>query len=86
MAHIELRRKNGRPEKQLVINGEDVTMDVYSEGMGLVEVGEGPFAEVGFQVTFVVSRFDLDNEVDVDLTDHLPAVATRVRSIDEQDA
>jgi len=84
MAHIEIRNLNEFGGTQLVINGVDFTKDTY-RGIQLVEVcPEAPeFAEVGLQVTFVVSRLDLDNEADVQITDRLPSVATRVRSMTE---
>lgn len=83
MAHIELRQRNRRGGRQLIINGADYSMDVYDDGVEIVEVGEGDAAEVGFRVTFVVSRLDLDNDADVTLTDQVRPVATRVRSMIE---
>lgn len=87
MAHIIYRRKNGQPgARQLIINGVDYSNEVYHD-VRVVEVGDNAdYAEVGFQVTFVVSRLDLDCEADVQLTDNVPAVARRVRSIVEADA
>lgn len=81
MAHIELRQRNRRGARQIVINGIDFSMEIFDEGVELVEVGEGEFAEAGFRVTFVVSRLDLDNDADVTITDQLRPVAQRVRSI-----
>ena len=84
MAHIELRQRSKRGLTQLLINGTDYSLEVYDDAQ-IVEVGEGDTAEVGFRVTFVVSRLDLDNEADVVLTDHVLAVATRVRSMIDGD-
>jgi len=85
MAHIEIRNlssKGGAGE--IIINGVDFSMETYADGIQLVEVGDDPdFAEVGLQVTFVVSRLDIDNEADVQVTDRLPVVAQRVRSVIE---
>lgn len=79
MAHIIYARKGG--VGQLVINGVDVSMDVFSD-VELVEVGTDPkFAEVGLRVTFAVGRLDLNQESDVIVTDRFPAVAQMVRSI-----
>lgn len=86
MAHIIYRPQNGKPggAKQLIINGIDYTNEVYRD-IRLVEVGaETPeYAEVGLQVTFVLGRLDLDGDAEVEITDHLPAVAQRVRSMVE---
>lgn len=85
MAHIIYNRQPGDPAAQLIINGVDISNEVF-HGPELVEVGEGEFAEVGFRVTFAVSRLDLDNESDVKVTDHLRSVAQRVRSVAEAGA
>lgn len=82
MAHIIYRRKPGEAARQVIIDGVDVSLELYNE-VKLVEVGEGDFAEVGFQVTFAVSKLDLDNESDVQVTDQLRSVAQRVRSMAE---
>lgn len=80
MAHISIRRGKGL-ERQLVINGIDYSMEVFRD-MEIVEVGDDPeFAEVGLRVTFAVSRLDIETDVDVQLTDNVPTVAARVRSI-----
>lgn len=86
MAHIQIRRKGGRSiPTQLIIDGVDVTQEVYRD-LELVEVGDDPeWAEVGLRVTFVVSRLDLDHEADVVVTDQFRSVATRVRSMTEGD-
>lgn len=80
MADIVYRRKGGAA--QLIVNGVDLTMDVFAD-VELVEVGEGLHAECGLRVTLAVSRLDLDQESDIEITDHFPAVAQRVRSITE---
>lgn len=80
MAHIILRPKDGPGgELQLVINGIDYSNEVY-RGVELVEVGDDEYAEVGFRVTFVVSRLDLGGDDDIQVTDRFPEVAQRVRS------
>jgi hypothetical protein len=82
MAHIELRGQPGGGQ-QIIINGIDFSREVF-RGVELVEVGDSPeFAEVGLRITLAVSRLDLDAEADVKITDHLPEVAQRVRSMDE---
>lgn len=81
MAHIEIKKQG--MAAQLLINGIDFSNEVYRD-FEIVEVGEEPeFAEVGFRVTFAVSRLGIDTESDVPLTDHVPEVAARVRSIAE---
>lgn len=81
MAHIVLRPSaEGPPAMQLIINGQDYSMETYP-GFELVEVGEGEFAEVGFRVTFAVTRLDLGGDDDVVVTDHFYEVAQRVRSM-----
>ncbi|HEY9353408.1 MAG TPA: hypothetical protein VIP28_09170 [Nocardioides sp.] len=82
MAHIQINRNRKSPAKQLIVNGVDLSMEVYDD-IELVEVGEGPVAEVGLQITIAVSRLDLDAEADVKITDRFRAIAQRVRSIDE---
>jgi len=80
MAHITIRPA-GPGVTQLVINGIDVSNEVYSD-IELVSVGEDPaFAEVGLRVTFCVSQLDLGEEQDVIVTDHLREAAQRVNSI-----
>lgn len=82
MAHIELRGQPGGSQ-QIVINGVDYSREIFA-GVELVEVGDEPeFAEAGLRVTFAVSRLDLDTEADVQITDQLPEVAQRVRSMGE---
>lgn len=84
MAHIIYRPSDVDPTaRQLVINGHDFSMETF-RGVELVEVGEDQFAEVGLRVTFVVSRLDLGGDEDVQVTDHLPSVAQRVRSMGEE--
>lgn len=84
MAHIEIRGQYGEPQ-QIVINGIDFSSEIY-RGVELVSVGkaDSPFAEVGLRLIFAVGRLDIDTEVDVPITDHLPAVAQRVASIFEE--
>lgn len=81
MAHIELRGQPGG-RQQIIINGVDYSMEIYDHPE-LVEVGEAEWAEVGYRVTFAVSRLDLDTEADVQITDHFPEVAQRVRGMVE---
>lgn len=83
MAHIQINRNPKSGVKQLIVNGVDMTMEVYNDGFELVEVGAAEVAEVGLRVTLVVSRLDLDAESDVRITDHFHPVAQRVRSISE---
>ena len=83
MANIELRRKGDRAS--LVVNGMDLSMEVYRD-IELVEVGDDPeTAEVGLRVTLAVSHLDLDTESDVRITDRFPVIAQRVRSVVEAD-
>lgn len=82
MANIQINR-NRKGRRQLIINGVDMTMEVFDEGIELVEVGEGAGAEVGLRVTIAVGRLDLDAEADVQITDRFRPVAQRVRSIVE---
>lgn len=83
MAHIILRPhpENGPGTVQLIINGVDYSAEVF-RGAELVEVGDDPqFSEVGLRVTLAVSRLDLGDETDVEVTDHLPEVAERVQAL-----
>lgn len=82
MARIEINHQRGGPT-QVLINGIDYSTELF-RGFEIVEVGDTPeTAEVGLRVTFAVGRLDLDAETDVQLTDNVPAVAARVRSISE---
>lgn len=86
MAHIQINTKPGGPV-QLLINGIDYSMEAF-RGFEVVEVGDGKnpeFDEVGLRVTFAVSTLSIDTEADVQLTDNVPAVAARVRSMVEAD-
>lgn len=81
MAHIIYRpAADGSIARQLIINGHDFSNETF-RGVELVEVGEDEFAEVGFCVTFAVSRLDLGGDEDVQVTDHMHSVAQRVRSM-----
>ena len=80
MAHIEIRRDLKKKVGQLIINGVDYSMEAMPD-FEIVEVGEGDVALVGFRVTLLVGRLDLNDESEVDLTDHVPVVAARVRSM-----
>lgn len=82
MADISIRRTQDGAT-QLVINGVDVSMDVF-HGVELVEVGDDPTcAEVGLRVTFAVSKLDLETDADVKITDNFRSVAQRVRTVQE---
>lgn len=81
MAHIVYRRSMGGLARQIIINGVDYSHEVYAEPVELVEVGDNETAEVGLRVTFAVSRLDLETDQDIQVTDHFPEVAQRVRSI-----
>ena len=81
MAHIQINGDLYGPGiAQLVVNGVDYSREVFSN-VELVPVGDESYAQVGLRVTFAVSRLDLDTEADVKITDRLPEVAQRVRSI-----
>lgn len=86
MAHITLRPADAGGW-QLIINGHDFSREVFRD-VQLVEVigddGDPAYAEVGFQVTFAVSRIDLGGDQDVQVTDHFPQVAQRVRTLVEE--
>lgn len=83
MAHIQI---NGNFPKQIIINGVDYSRELFRE-VELIEVGDDPqFAEVGLRVTFAVGRLDLDAEADVQITDRLPEVAQRVRTMSSKEA
>lgn len=85
MAHIIYRPKADEPSvMELFINGVDFSMETY-RGPELVEVGEGLMSEVGFRVTFAVSRLDLGGNEDVVVTDHFPEAVQLVRSLGEVD-
>lgn len=82
MAHITYAPA-GAMARQLVINGVDFSREVFRD-VKLVEIGDDPeTSEVGLQVTFAVSRLNLGDEVDVQVTDQFRSVAQRVRSIAE---
>jgi hypothetical protein len=82
MADIVYRRKGVR--RQLIVNGMDLTNEVY-DGVELVEVGEGEWAEAGFRITLAVSKLTLDTEEDIYIPDNFPSVAQRVRSMSESE-
>jgi hypothetical protein len=82
MARIEINSA-GDGAYQLLINGIDYSTEVFrgAEGVQLVTVGDDPdYAEIGLRVTFAVSRLSIDNETDVELTDHVREAAAKVRS------
>lgn len=79
MAHVHINSNPAHMEKQLLINGTDVSAEVF-DSVELVEVGEGEFAQFGLQVTYAVGKLTIDNESDVPLTDHFPEAAALVRS------
>ena len=86
MANIEINRNPKSPVIQMLINGVDMSREVYRD-FELVSVGEDPmYAEVGLRLTLVVSRLDLDAEADVKITNNFRPVAQRVRSIAEDGA
>jgi len=78
MAHIQINHQRGGPT-QVLINGVDFSMELFRD-FEIVDHG----GVVGLRVTFAVGRLDLDAETDVQLTDNVPAVAARVRSISEE--
>lgn len=81
MAHIVYRPMEGTPGAwELFVNGVDFSMEAYN-WPELVEVGEGDTAEVGFRVTFAVSRLDLGGNEDVQVTDRFFETAQLVRSM-----
>lgn len=85
MAHIQYG-PDGNGGLRLIVNGVDLSMETL-RGVELVSVGDGdddPFAMVGFRLTLAVSRLDLGNEQDVIVTDRLPEMAQRVRSMERE--
>ena len=80
MAQIILRSPHpveGRGARQLVINGLDVSHDVY-EDIELVKVGDKPESqEVGLRVTFALSTLELNGNEAV-VTDQFDAIAWQV--------
>lgn len=82
MANI-IYRRGTEGSRQLIVNGVDLSNDVYAGSVELVEVGEGCGAEVGLRFTIGVSHLTLDTNVDVEVTDHFAEVAQAVRSINE---
>lgn len=85
MADIQINKPECGPGIQVLINGVDYSMEVFRD-FEIVEVGDDPaFAEVGFRVTFAVSRLGIDTVEDVELTDHVPAVAAKVRSMTQDE-
>ena len=83
MANIEINHHPKKPCTQLIVNGMDLTNEVFREGIELVGVGEGAGAEVGLRFTIAVSKLSLDGEADIQITDRFRPVAQRVRSIVE---
>jgi hypothetical protein len=71
MAHIELRPHpvKGDPAYQLIVNGVDVSMDVFTD-LELVKVGNPDrpeYQESGLRVTFAVDSLTLgDSAAQVD--------------------
>lgn len=91
MAHIILRRHAAKcaPEcvpdciaRSIIINGVDMSLEIYADGVELVEVGDDPdSSEVGLRFTIGVGRLDLDGEETVALPDNISEVADRVREL-----
>lgn len=83
MAKIEINRVKNGGCFQLLVNGVDLSFEVFRD-IELVEVGEDPeWAEIGLRITLGVSQLSIDNEANVRLTDHLPEAAAKVRSFIE---
>lgn len=79
MAEIILRiphPDHGVGSRQLIINGVDVSQDVYDD-FELVKVGDAPAQEVGLRVTYALSTLRLGDE-DVIVTDQFDTIAWRV--------
>lgn len=84
MAHIHINSNPGSAVRQVLINGSDVTAELFDDAE-LVEVGEGDLTEFGFRVTYAVGKLTVDNEANVALTDHFPEAAALVRSALSED-
>ena len=87
MAHISIQPIDPT-RSNLFINGVEFSKEVFRGSLELVEVpcADPEFAEVGLRVTFAVSRLDLGEDVDVQVTDRLREVAQRVRSVPDDEA
>lgn len=65
MAHIVYRPSpDGAPAMQLIINGIDFSMDVYAEGVEIVDMAkyEGDPQTIGLRVTFALDSAEFGGE------------------------
>ena len=61
MAHVQIRSgDNGAPSLSIVVDGVDISQNVYTEGFGLVRVGDGEFQQWGLSLIVPVESLDLD--------------------------
>lgn len=64
MAHIQIQREGGI---RLVVNGLDLTDEIYSESVQMVAHGDDDSAEAAIQIRIAVSRLDIGEHEDVDV-------------------
>lgn len=61
MAHIQIRiGDGGSPALKIVVDGVDLSNHVYTEGFGLVRVGEDDYAEWGLSMIVPIESLDID--------------------------
>lgn len=73
MAHVQIRGgKNGPTTLEIIIDGVDMTNHIYTEGFGLVRVGDEPYAAV-----WGVSMILAPDSLDIDLPDAVIQAITR---------
>lgn len=62
MAHVQIRSgDNGPMTLKVIVDGVDLTDHVYTEGFGLVQVGEDPeFRAWGVRMVIAAETLDVD--------------------------
>lgn len=80
MAHVQIRQGESRETLQLIVDGIDLSMRVFKEGLGLVQVGDNDSREWG--VSMIVAA----DELDIDLPDAVIQALREDRDRDEAGA
>lgn len=80
MAHVQIRQGDSCEKLQIIVDGVDLSMHVFTEGLGLVRVGEGEFQEWG------VSMIVAPDSLDIDLPDAVIQAVREVHATEEAGA
>ena len=60
MAHVQIRSGEGGAALSVVVDGTDISKNVYTQGFGIVRVGEGELQEWGLSLIVPIESLDLD--------------------------